>query len=270
MNPFAALIEAMSTKALATLADFDVDAALAAGFAPDKARAFGRLRETYYGKTTFTRKQATALSRAQGFSLDELALIERRLACVKSAAERWRLRLELLHVEGGYRAIERAARNLIPNNDTPARRQVAFSGSRNGRARITIDTTDRNAADLEHRLHQHIDPTQPAAPQMEDALWRILDGTDSGVVAAVPRPIVMVPLDAHTRILTGSGDDIELVLTDGTTMTGVPPYGSPHTDTTSATPPAEPSTNSSDHTRKRKTPQPKLGRDAGIDYALLA
>ena len=220
MNPFAALIEAMSTKALDTLADFDVDAALAAGFAPDKARAFGRLRETYYGKTTFTRKQATALSRAQGFSLDELALIERRLASVKSAAERWRLRLELLNVEGGYRAIERAARHLIPKDDTPARRQVAFSGSRNGRARITIDTTDRNAADLEHRLRQHIDPTLPAAAQMEEEFWRILDGTTGGVVAAAPRPIVMVPIDAHTRILAGGGDDIELVLTDGTTMTG--------------------------------------------------
>ena len=55
---------------------------------------------------------------------------------------------------------------------------------------------------------------------MKDTLWRILDGTTGGVVAASPRPIVMVPIDAHTRILDGGGDDIELVLTDGTTITG--------------------------------------------------
>ncbi|MDK8880513.1 HNH endonuclease, partial [Corynebacterium sp. MSK008] len=76
------------------------------------------------------------------------------------------------------------------------------------------------AADLEHRLRQGIDDTQPAAPQMEEAFWRIVEGETGGVVAAAPRPIVMVPISEHARIMAGEGDDVILTLTDGTTMTG--------------------------------------------------
>ncbi|WJY97134.1 HNH endonuclease signature motif containing protein [Corynebacterium fournieri] len=221
MNPFDAFIQAMAAESMETLRHFDLPVALAAGIAPDKAHAWARMQDVYYGKTKFTRKQALAARKARGFSLDELGLIERRVGGVKDAGERWRLRLELLDVTGGYKAIERAARELIPREDNaPAKKQVAFSQPNNGRARITIDTTDRNAADLEHRLRQHIDPALPAAAQMEEEFWRILDGTTGGVVAAAPRPIVMVPIDAHARILAGDGDDVVLTLTDGTTMTG--------------------------------------------------
>ena len=57
---------------------------------------------------------------------------------------------------------------------------------------------------------------------MEEALWRIVEGKTGGVVAAAPRPIVMVPITEHARIMAGDGDgdDIILTLTDGTTMTG--------------------------------------------------
>ena len=220
MNPFDALIQAMAAESMETLRHFDLSVALAAGMAPERARAWAAMQDVYYGATKFTRKQALAAQKAHGFSIDELALIERRISGVKDTAERWRLRLELLEVTGGYKAIERAARELIPADTTPKKKQVAFSRPRNGRARITIDTTDRNAADLEHRLRSSIDPSLPAAPQMEQEFWRILDGTAGGVVPAAPRPIVMVPIDAHIRILAGSGDEIELVLTDGTTMTG--------------------------------------------------
>ena len=221
MNPFDAFIEAMSAVSMETLRHFDLPVALAAGMAPDKARAWDQMQNVYYGKTKFTRKQALAAQKAHGFSLDELALIERRISGVQDPSKRWRLRLALLDVTGGYKAIERAARELVPRQDhTPTKKQVAFSQPRNGRARITIDTTDRNAADLEHRLRQDIDPAMPAATQMEEAFWRIVEGTTGGVIAAAPRPIVMVPIDTHARILAGSGDEVILTLTDGTTMTG--------------------------------------------------
>ena len=221
MNPFDAFIEAMSAVSMETLRHFDLPVALAAGMAPDKARAWARMQDVYYGTTKFTRKQSEAAQKAHAFSLDELGLIERRISGVKDAGERWRLRLELLDVTGGYNAIERAARELVPRDDTtPTKKQVAFSQPRNGRARITIDTTDRNAADLEHRLRQDIDPAMPAAAQMEEAFWRIVEGKTGGVVPAAPRPIVMVPITEHARIMAGDGDDVILTLTDGTIMTG--------------------------------------------------
>ena len=221
MTPFDAFIQAMAAASMETLRHFDLSVALGAGMAPDRARAWDQMQKVYFGPTKFTRKQAVAVQKARGFSLDELALIERRVGGVKDAGQRWRLRLALLDVTGGYRAIERAARELVPREDNaPTKKQVAFSAPKNGRARITIDTTDRKAADLEHRLKQDIDATQPAAAQMEEAFWRIVEGKTGGVVAAAPRPIVMVPISEHARIMAGDGDDVILTLTDGTIMTG--------------------------------------------------
>ena len=159
MNPFEAYIEALTTTSIETLRHFNLDTALAAGMAPQRARAWAGMQGVYFGATRYTRKQALAAHKARGFSLDELALIERRINGINDASERWRLRLALLGVTGGYRAIEHAARELVPREDnTPKKNQVAFSAPKNGRARITIDTTDRNAADLEHRLTQEVDP----------------------------------------------------------------------------------------------------------------
>ena len=221
MNPFEAYIEALTATSIETLRHFNLDTALAAGMAPHRAREWAGMHNVYFGATRYTRKQALAAHKARGFSLDELALIERRINGINDASERWRLRLALLGVTGGYRAIEHAARELVPREDnTPKKNQVVFSAPNNGRARITIDTTDRNAADLEHRLTQEVDPAKPAAEQMEAAFWNIVRGDTGGVAAAAPRPIVIVPIDDHTRIVAGNGDDVILTLTDGTTMTG--------------------------------------------------
>ena len=220
MNPFEAYIEALTATSIETLRHFNLDIALAAGMAPQRAGAWAGMQDIYFGATRYTRRQALAAQKTRGFSLDELALIERRINGVSDAGERWRLRLALLGVTGGYRAIEHAARELVPADTTPTKKQVAFSAPKNGRARITIDTTDRNAADLEHRLMQGVDPAKPSAEQMEAAFWRIVRGDTGGVAAAAPRPIVIVPIDAHARILAGNGDDVVLTLTDGTTMTG--------------------------------------------------
>ena len=120
MNPFDAFIQAMAAASMETLRHFDLPVALDAGMAPDRARAWDGMQKVYYGPTKFTRKQALAAQKARGFSLDELALIERRVGGVKDLGERWRLPLALLDVTGGYRAIERAARELVPrDDDTP-------------------------------------------------------------------------------------------------------------------------------------------------------
>ena len=219
MNSFAALVEAMSASALETLAGFDLDVALAAGFAPDRARALARLQAVYFGPTKFTRKQREALARAGGFSLDELLLIERRIAKVSDVAARWGLRLSLLEVEGGYRAIEQAARELVPADDSPAADAAKFGPTRGGKKTLHLTLDERKMTDIEYAGREGIDPTKPAAEQIAHNLASIFfDG--GGVARAVPRPILAVGLPDFVRIMAGEGDDVVLALSDGTTMTG--------------------------------------------------
>lgn len=90
MNSFENLINAMTTSALDVLADFNKQAATDAGIAPAQVSSWEKLHKIYYGKTTSPQKQRLAREKAQrkGFSLDQLAMIERRIKDIASARTR--------------------------------------------------------------------------------------------------------------------------------------------------------------------------------------
>ena len=73
MNPFAALVAGL-TNPIETLASFDAQVLNAVGCSPARVREWTKLHAVYYGKTTFTRKQADAITVARSTqkSLDQL------------------------------------------------------------------------------------------------------------------------------------------------------------------------------------------------------
>lgn len=209
---------------LDALAGFDRERAIDAGISPARAADMARVHRTYFGPTRAPKHQQKAReAAARGrFTLDQLVLVEKRVAHVTGAAESMRLRCELLAFPCTYEVLRRRAAKLVPPVDpTPRAAQVRFSRPRDGLQTMTVTATDRDLADLEHHLRQRIDPDEPAAPQMVAPLLELLRGEAGGAVAAaVPRPLLLVPLPHHVRILAGRGDDTVLGLTDGTTMTG--------------------------------------------------
>lgn len=233
MTLFRSLIKTMSEAAIDALADFDRDEALAAGLDPNRVNAWKRLHETYFGPTTSPQKQRLAAEKARrkGFSLDQLAMIERRLKKIKSSRTQAKLRLALLEAHGNYRALERVAKRLVPGEENPPRKQVRFSRSRAGCRTMTVTADEDDLADLEHALTLGADTTKPVAPQMLAKFLLLmrgysekgspLDGAPApGVPHAVPRPLLLIPLPDWVDIHEGRGDDTVLTLTNGTTMTG--------------------------------------------------
>ena len=223
MNEFAVHVGATGS-AVDALAHFDSQVLLDAGVNPSHVRDWKLAFETYYGPTRFSRKQAHAVrvARQTGKSLDQLVLIENQLKAVSDRGEKWRLRCALLSVRGNYDTLRRRAKTIIPDpdQDAPAPQStVRFSKTRKGTRSFTATGDQHDIAALEYALRQNLDPDRPAGPQMYEALTTILRG-DGGVADAVPRPIVVVPLDEHTKILRGHGDETILGLSDGTTMTG--------------------------------------------------
>ncbi len=221
MTTFAAVVDALSGSAVDALIDFDEQLAVRAGLDPAQINAWAGVREVYFGTTAFTRKQADALrlARAGSFSLHQLVLVERRLARVGVERDRWALRLELLSRPGTYRAVEHHARDIVPAEDRTPEDGVRFSQSKAGTRRMTATGDEHILAAVEHALRADLDKTKPTGPQMFARLTDMLTG-DGGVHVPVPRPIMPVPLDVHTTILGGCGDDVLLGLSDGTTMTG--------------------------------------------------
>ena len=224
---FAELLESLAGLGVDALAGFDRDAALRVGLNPARVRSWQRVHEVYFGATKWTAQQRRALERARGggLSLHQLEYIETRLARIEDARERWELRHRLLAVRGDFKALQAAARRILPPAaPKPPRKKLSFTGSRGGMRGFTGWAPERQVADLESALRRGLDLDQPEAPQLMDAFLALLGGTraNAGAVVppAAPRPIVLVPLDTHVDILGGRGDDTLLRLTDGTTMTG--------------------------------------------------
>ncbi|WP_087117269.1 HNH endonuclease signature motif containing protein [Corynebacterium urinipleomorphum] len=223
MNEFAVHVGATGS-AVDALAHFDAQVLLDAGANPANVRDWKLAFNAYYGTTRFTRQQAHAIriARETGKSLDQLVFIENQLKPITPASETWRLRLALLSVPGDYNTLRRRAKTIIPDPDQDASAPVSavrFSAPKKGKRSFTATGDASFIAALEYALRRNLDPGRPAGPQMYEALTDILRG-EGGVADAVPRPLVVVPLEEHTRILRGEGNDTILGLSDGTTITG--------------------------------------------------
>jgi len=219
MNLFTALVDALSVAPIDALAHFDEQYAVGANLDPKQVKEWGGLRDIYFGKTKFTRKQRHALERARGRSLHQLLYIERRVSRVADLALRWQLRLELLAVRGDFAALKRAAKRIVPTPEpAPPRKQLRVSASRMGMSTLFLTAEDRHIANMVFASRQDLDADKAESPQMADNFVEMF--YEGGMQRAVPRPITVIPLDSTIRILGGQGDDTVLGLTDGTTMTG--------------------------------------------------
>ena len=117
---------------VSVLADFDRDTAMAAGLSSGRVRDLARVHHAYYGPTQFTRKQRDALAAAHGLPVDQLIHIEKKLLAVEGAAERWRIRLDLVRHRGSYRALTKRIKRLIKQPVKPAPPSCKFSRSKAG------------------------------------------------------------------------------------------------------------------------------------------
>lgn len=85
------------------------------------ARSLLALFDVYFAPTSFTRKQARAVSaaRANGHDLPTLLLIERFAGRLKKQREAWDLRIELCGISGDEKAVARYARKRIHELNPP-------------------------------------------------------------------------------------------------------------------------------------------------------
>ena len=233
---FTDMIRTLSDSVVDSLADFDREAALAAGLDPRRVRDWEAVSNTYFGRTKWTKWQRKALDRARTseLSIDQLAFIETRLSLIDDPSTRWKTRLSLLNSRGTFDAVKRRAKKLVPDPEPAAPADaVKFGRSKMGKRSMTVTADERLLSDTEQFLRDGIDSSKPAMPQMasrfEDLLRGNLEGnsegnTDgapvTGVPHAQPRPLVLVGLPDFVDIVRGSGDEVILGLTDGTTMTG--------------------------------------------------
>ncbi|GAB3077971.1 HNH endonuclease [Corynebacterium aquatimens] len=254
---FTQLLNTVTATGLSSLAEFDRATAEAAGLSPTTVSNWEKLHRTYYGPTTCPKQQAVTrrLAVEGAFSLDQLLLIERRLESAARAEKehlahdeqnptgpdgcesgggsdrsslamrQWKLRQRLLSRACRYSTLEKKAKELVSITPIAPKESIRFSRSTGGKRTFSVTTDERLLADLEHALSVDLDVNAPAGPQMlRNFSSLVRSGADSdglpgfGVPRAVPRPQLLVPLQAHVRVLEHTDDDTLLGLTDGTSI----------------------------------------------------
>ncbi|MCP1388368.1 HNH endonuclease [Corynebacterium sp. TA-R-1] len=229
MTTFTALVGALAATSVDTLEGFDKAVALDAGINPGWVHTWGQLHATYYGRTRFTRKQRDArrLARNACLTLDFLNMVERRLSAIEDEATRHTRRLEVLAMLAAAPCRTRKQLRRFLNEHLPATQRAPLPGVRFGRSiagmrTMIVTASERELADLEHALLQLVDHTKPLAPQLLTHFLMLMrgDAAHSGVPLATPHPTLMIALEDWVSIHEGTGDEVVLGLTDGTTMTG--------------------------------------------------
>lgn len=218
MTPFQTFLAAQPT--VDSLVGFDKRAAVAAGVIPNLAAKWAKVHDVYFGPTRWTKQQQRCLEAARRFPLSQLHYIEDRLAKIPDTVRRWRVRLKLLERCSTHNALKERADQLIPKKPKPPKKGVSVSRSNQGTRTLRVTGDEHEMADLEHFLIEGIDPNAPPGPQMLERFRELMRNDGGGIPHSIRRPIVVVGLDQHTKILRGQGDDVVLGLSDGTTITG--------------------------------------------------
>lgn len=182
------------------------------GADPQTAEDMLHLYKVYFGQTAYTRKQRTARTAARGHTLVTLQVIEKYVGRIKHQVAAWDLRILLCNTVAAR--IPAVARKKIreiqpPKSPDPG---VRITRRKDGNHTMSITDSSMAIADMAGQLKNHDkDPLQ--------AIRDIFQGTAAGPAPQV-RTNVVIRLDQLDRIINGDGEEIQLELTNGATMSG--------------------------------------------------
>lgn len=175
---------------------------LAMGADPDEADQMLALHQTYWGPTKFTGLQRTA--RQTNHGLGVLLRIEKHVRRTRNQRDAWRLRAELCQLPAGD--IDGVARQRLAELYPPKEEEDGIKIRRGRKWKLIATGSSKDIGDI----YEHLD----------GSLQSLLDAFFSSTARPEVTTNVIVHLDELDQILRGDGDDIQLRLTNGTTMTG--------------------------------------------------
>lgn len=197
------------------------------GISLREARTWRRTADDYLGPTRFTahRRRVITAAERHGHSLETLVMINKHARTLPTPADAWRLREQLTAMDADHDTIAAAAKKAVAPtagaaDPTPRLRHGV--DTKRGRMTFHFSTGLRHGRDLLHTLHAAAGDATGRGLTEEDkgrAFADLLSG-DTAPAATTLTPLVVVGLNSLSRILDGTGDEITLALTDGTTMTG--------------------------------------------------
>ena len=192
------------------------------GISLSTARNYTKLADVLFGATTSPRlqRESVALAEDRGLSADHLVMINNHASKLDKRGAAWTLRAELIAHEGSYEEVNAYANKRVKEILGPKPKQAGVTIDRaiDGMRTMTITDTQRKNTDFEKTLDAH-ESDKPRSQALLDAFWDHVEGS-GGVLRPEYRTVIAIGLDDFAKISAGSGDEVIVGLSDGTTMTG--------------------------------------------------
>ncbi|WP_293768744.1 HNH endonuclease signature motif containing protein [uncultured Corynebacterium sp.] len=179
------------------------------------ARSLVRLHRAFCGPTAFTRQQrhAAAAARAAGHSLPTLEVIEAAAKRLRLERDKWELRVRLCSTRGTTSQIKKAADALVLDlKGAPAAPAEGLSVRRRRDNIWTLCVT--GPAALVAELYDPFKKAKDPVRALHSAV------TEGGGVRTVLTPHVVIRLEDMDKILSGDGEEVTLLTSNGVEMTG--------------------------------------------------
>lgn len=195
-----------------------------AGLSEDDLRAHGApehtarelilLKEAYCGNTKFTGRRRRAMdgARRNGHSIVALSIIEKYARKMPTLFDAWLLREQLCTTNAGTADLEKLTKSKLPAKKKKVKPGVRIIRRKNAPWTLAIDARSTLIADLHAALKE-------SSKEPLEAVEQTFFGGGTAVKTTVMTN-VLVSLDDYVRIINGDGEEIQLQMTNGATLTG--------------------------------------------------
>ena len=168
-------------------------------------------------------REAIALAEQRQLSVNRLLMINKHAKKLKARGAAWKLRAELIAREGSLEEINEYAQTRVTEEggDTKKKPGVRLGRVIDDLRTISITDTQRRITDLEKTLDAAIkDDDKPRSEALLEPFWDLVDGNGTGLIKPEYRTVIAIGLEDFAKVSCGKGEDVIVVLSDGTTMTG--------------------------------------------------
>ena len=175
------------------------------------------------GMKLATAKNYVKLADERKLSIEFLDMVNKHAKKLKARGAAWKLRAELIAYEGSFEEVDAHAKKRVTEEggDKPKQPGMKIGRVVDGLRTLSLTADQRKITDLEKTLDAAItDTDKPRSEALLEAFWDFIEGDGTGLITPEYKTVIALGLEQSEQVFGGTGDDVTVGASDGTTLTG--------------------------------------------------
>ena len=189
------------------------------------AKNYVKLADVFFGIADSPRiqREAVALADERKLSIEFLDMVNKHAKKLNARGAAWKLRAELIAYEGSFEEVDAHAKKRVTEEggDKPKQPGMKIGRVVDGLRTLSLTADQRKITDLEKTLDAAItDTDKPRSEALLEAFWDFIEGDGTGLITPEYKTVIALGLEQSAQVFGGTGDDVTVGASDGTTLTG--------------------------------------------------